>query len=144
MDPETKARLDHGRVLMEIIKQGQYQPMKVEHQVMVIYAAVHDYLKDIDVATIKDFEKAFIAYMDKNYPEIGAEIRNTGVLSEDTEKDLQKAILAFKETLHKDFTVDSQQVMTPDVPDFVKAQEEAAEEAAEEEAADEEETEAEE
>ena len=55
VDADTKARLDHGQVLMEILKQPQYQPIPVEKQVMIIYAAVNHVLDDIEVEQVKDF-----------------------------------------------------------------------------------------
>ena len=97
VDPETKARLDHGKILMEVIKQGQYRPLKVEHQVMIIYAASNDMLDDLDVSVIKDFEEQFFKYMDDRYPEIKREIHETGNFSEETEALMRKGIEEFKE-----------------------------------------------
>ena len=57
VDAETKKRLDHGLVLMEILKQPQYQPIAVQHQVMIIYAAINNYLADLEIDQIKSFEK---------------------------------------------------------------------------------------
>ena len=118
VDPETKARLDHGRILMEIIKQGQYHPIRVEHQVMVIYAAVHDYLKKLEVENVKDFEAGFIKFMDKEYPTVGKDILDKGQLTEETEEMLKSAIVKFLDTLHPDFTLDSQQVLNPELVDY--------------------------
>lgn len=96
VDADTKKRLDHGRVLMEIIKQGQYAPLDVAHQVMIIYAAVNNMLDDIPVSNIKDFEKRMIQYIDDHYPEISREIHDTGDFSSETEKNMNKAISEFK------------------------------------------------
>ncbi|MDD6043749.1 MAG: F0F1 ATP synthase subunit alpha [Eubacteriaceae bacterium] len=96
VDADTKKRLDHGRVLMEIIKQGQYAPLDVAHQVMIIYAAVNNMLDDIPVSNIKDFEKRMIQYIDDHYPEISREIHDTGDFSAETEKTMNKAISEFK------------------------------------------------
>ena len=96
VDADTKKRLDHGRVLMEIIKQGQYAPLDVAHQVMIIYAAVNNILDDIPVSNIKDFEKRMIQYIDDHYPEISREIHDTGDFSAETEKTMNKAISEFK------------------------------------------------
>lgn len=97
VDADTKRRLDHGRVLMEILKQPQYQPIPVEKQIMIIYAAIHDYLIDIDIALIKDFEKELFDYMDTYHPEVGKAILQTGKLDEETEKTLQTGISQCKE-----------------------------------------------
>lgn len=114
VDADTKARLDHGEILMEVIKQGQYSPMPVEHQVMIIYAASNGYLKDIEVDHIKAFEKDFLEYMDTHYRYIGKEIHETGKLSEELEEDLKEGILEFKKSTRDEFTLHSQQVLAPE------------------------------
>ena len=114
VDPETKARLDHGEILMEVIKQSQYSPMPVEHQVMIIYAATNGYLKDIEVEHIKSFEKDFLEHMDTYYRNVGKDIRESGKLSEEVEESLKEGILEFKKSTQDQFTLHSQQVMMPE------------------------------
>ena len=97
MDADTKRRLDHGRVLMEILKQPQYQPIPVENQIMIIYAAIHDYLIDIDLDRIKAFEKELFDYMNTYHPEVGKAIIATGKLDEETENALKAGISECKE-----------------------------------------------
>ncbi|HAF59958.1 MAG TPA: F0F1 ATP synthase subunit alpha [Clostridiales bacterium UBA9856] len=97
LDKDTKRRLDHGRVLMEILKQEQYSPVRVEHQVMIIYAASNGYLEDVPVDMIRPLEKQFYEFMDTHYPEIGREIKTTGKLDDATEEKLRAAIEDFKE-----------------------------------------------
>ena len=92
VDADTKARLDHGQVLMEILKQPQYQPIPVEKQVMIIYAAVNHVLDDIKVEQVKEFEHKLFEFMDTQYPHVGKAIRTEGVISEETEKDLKEAV----------------------------------------------------
>ena len=92
VDADTKARLDHGQVLMEILKQPQYQPIPVEKQVMIIYAAVNHVLDDIEVEQVKEFEHKLFEFMDTQYPHVGKAIRTEGVISEETEKDLKEAV----------------------------------------------------
>ena len=101
VDADTKRRLDHGQILMEILKQPQYQPIAVEHQIMIIYAASNDFLIDLDVTTIKAFEKELYNYMDTYYPEVGKSIVQTGVLGEEAEQMLQKGIKECKEKFIK-------------------------------------------
>lgn len=96
VDPETKKNLDQGKILMEIIKQGQYNPLDVAHQVMIIYAAINGLLKDIPLHEIKGFEKQLFIWVDDHYPHISEEIHTTGDLSADTEKVLRDAINEFK------------------------------------------------
>lgn len=92
VDADTKARLDHGRVLMEILKQPQYQPIPVEKQVMIIYAAVNHVLDDIEVERVKDFEHKLFEFMDTQYPQVGKAIRSEGVISDATDAQLKEAL----------------------------------------------------
>jgi len=96
VDAETKARLDHGERLMEIIKQGQYKPLPVNHQVMIIYAAINGYLKDVPVERIQAFETALYEHMDTHHPRIGKELVAKGELSKENESALVSAIEDFK------------------------------------------------
>jgi F-type H+-transporting ATPase subunit alpha len=96
LDKDTKATLEHGERLMEILKQPQYEPMSVEHQVLVIYAVVNKYMADIAVKDIHKFEKELISYLDVNAPEIGKSITETGKLSEEMEEKLKASIQSFK------------------------------------------------
>ncbi|MGI6727003.1 MAG: F0F1 ATP synthase subunit alpha [Anaerovoracaceae bacterium] len=104
LDKDTRERLDHGRILMEVLKQGQYQPIKVEHQVMIIYAATNGYLGDVLIDKIKDFEKMFFDFMDTQHPGIGKEIKTTGKLEGENEKKLIAAIEEFKKINSKEFS----------------------------------------
>ena len=92
VDADTKARLDHGQVLMEILKQPQYQPIPVEKQVMIIYAAVNHVLDDIEVEQVKEFEHKLFEFMDTQYPQVGKAIRSEGVISDATDAQLKEAI----------------------------------------------------
>ncbi len=92
IDKDTKERLENGMLLMEILKQGQYQPVAVEHQVMIIYAAVGGHLAGIAPSQVKRFEKELYQYMDTNYPHVGKAIADTGKLEAETEEQLLKGI----------------------------------------------------
>ena len=92
IDKDTKERLENGMLLMEILKQGQYQPVAVEHQVMIIYAAVKGHLAGIAPSQVKRFEKELYQYMDTNYPQVGKAIADTGKLEAETEEQLLKGI----------------------------------------------------
>lgn len=97
IDKDTKARLDHGRVLMEMLKQGQYKPMSVEDQVMSIYAASHGYMEDVEHGKIHEFEEGLLEYLHTHYPEVAEAIVGSGKLSEETEKLLIEGIGKYKE-----------------------------------------------
>ncbi len=103
LDKATKSRIDRGRRVTEILKQPQYQPVPVEKQVMIIYAATNGYLDDVPVEQISAWESAFYHYMDTNHPEVGEEIIEKSVkardkMSEDLLKQLNSAIEEFKKT----------------------------------------------
>ncbi|WP_427337919.1 F0F1 ATP synthase subunit alpha [Caloranaerobacter sp. DY30410] len=105
LDKETQARLAQGQRIMEILKQPQYAPVKVEHQVMIIYAVTKKYLTDIPLDKIKDFEKEFLNFMDNNYPEVGKSIVETGELSEEMEERLKSAIEEFKKNFKQEHNI---------------------------------------
>ena len=96
---DTKEKLAQGERIREMLKQPQYQPMPVEKQVAIIYAATKKYLLDIPVDEILAFEKALLELIDTKYPEIFESIRETKQLDEETEQKLITAIEACK----KDF-----------------------------------------
>lgn len=96
LDKDTQERLAQGERILEILKQPQYAPVKVEHQVMVIYAVINKYLADIPVEAVKRFEEEFLNFMDGKYAEIGASIKSTGVMSDEMESKLKTAIEEFK------------------------------------------------
>jgi F-type H+-transporting ATPase subunit alpha len=95
LDKDTQERLAQGQRLMEILKQPQYSPMKVEDQVMIIYAAVNKYLREIELDDIKEYEHDFLEFMRNSHPEIGKAIKETGKLEEETEEKLKSAIEEF-------------------------------------------------
>jgi len=97
LDKATQARIIRGQRTAEILKQDQYVPLPIEKQVMIIYTAIHGYLDDIALETVAKFEEEFFRYMDQQHREIGQRIAETKDLDAETEKELQQAILAFKE-----------------------------------------------
>lgn len=101
LDSDTKEKLDQGERIREVLKQPQYQPMPVEYQIIIIYAATRKYLLDIAVKDIQEFEKGLFALIDTKYPEIPQGIRETKQLTEEIENALIKAISEFKATFKK-------------------------------------------
>ncbi len=98
LDADTKRQLDQGERIREILKQDQYNPLPVWYQVIIIYAATKQYLIDIPVEDVLEFEKGLFDYIDSKHPDIPAAIRDEKVISEDTEKKLIAAIEEFKKT----------------------------------------------
>jgi len=66
LDKDTRARLEQGERIMEILKQPQYNPMRVEHQVIIIYVVTNKHLTDIPLERIGQFEKEFLKFVDNN------------------------------------------------------------------------------
>ena len=92
LDADTTEKLAQGERLKEILKQPQYQPMPVEKQVIIIYAAINKYLMDIPVADILRFQNELFEFIDTKYPEVPGSIAATHVMDDETEKKLIKAI----------------------------------------------------
>jgi F-type H+-transporting ATPase subunit alpha len=97
LDESTRAYLIRGEKTVEILKQGQYVPMSLEKQVMIIYVATHGYLDNIPLDAVKRFEKEFYPFMEKDYPDVVHSIATSKDLDENTEKKLNEAIKKFKE-----------------------------------------------
>lgn len=92
LDASTKEQLAQGERIREVLKQPQYQPMPVEYQVIIIYAATKKYLLDIPTSEVLAFEKELFQYIDAKYPEIPKSIRETKEMKPETEELLKKAI----------------------------------------------------
>ncbi len=92
LDADTSERLAQGERIREMLKQPQYQPMPVEYQVMIIYAATRKFLLDIAVEDVLRFEQELFDFVKTKYPEIPEAIKAEKVISETTEQALIKAI----------------------------------------------------
>jgi F-type H+-transporting ATPase subunit alpha len=97
LDAATRAQLERGRRTTEVLKQDQYNPMPIEKQVMIVYAAVNGYLDDIAVDRIAAFETEFLRFTDINHPELGQWIAKTRELGKEAEDKLKAAIQQFKQ-----------------------------------------------
>ena len=101
LDDDTKERLAQGERIKEILKQPQYQPMAVQYQVIIIYAATKKYLIDIPVKDIMRFEKELFEFLDTKYPEVPNAIATEKQISEKTDAALQSALKEFKAAFRK-------------------------------------------
>jgi F-type H+-transporting ATPase subunit alpha len=99
LDKATQSVLTRGEKLVEILKQGQYVPMPVEEQIMIIHAGTSGGLDDFPTRRVQEFEKAFLRYMKDNSPEVATEIRTTKQVSDKSKAALDKAIAAVKAEL---------------------------------------------
>ena len=96
LDKDTKAILDRGARMTELLKQPQYQPMPTEEQVASIYAASRGYLDDIEVKDVLPFEAGMLEMLRSEKPDILADIRDRKKLDDDLEARLTAAIKEFK------------------------------------------------
>ena len=92
LDAATRAQLDRGERLTEMLKQGQYEPMSVAEMVINLYAGTKGYLADIQVADVLSFEAELLRYVKANYPEIITNIETSKKIDEETENLLKQAI----------------------------------------------------
>jgi F-type H+-transporting ATPase subunit alpha len=99
LDRATRAQLERGQRITEVLKQPQYAPMPIEKQVMILYAVVNGYLDDVPVDRVKAFEDSFHRFMESAHPQIGEKIISEKVLSAETEEVLKAAIVEFKQTV---------------------------------------------
>jgi F-type H+-transporting ATPase subunit alpha len=98
LDKTTRAQLDRGQRITEILKQPQYVPMSLEKQVMILYAVTNGYLDNTPVDKISPWEDAFHRFMEANHPEVGKAIAAEKGLSDKTEEALKNAITQFMQT----------------------------------------------
>jgi F-type H+-transporting ATPase subunit alpha len=98
LDAATKKQLERGARTVEILKQPQYRPMAVEHQVMVIFAVTNGFLDQIAVSEIKEWERGFLEFVEKQFPQVPQKIRSEKILSKETEADLRRAIESFNQS----------------------------------------------
>ncbi len=99
LDKATAEQLAQGERIREMLKQPQYAPMPVEHQILIIFAATQKHLLDIKTEQVLDFEAALIDVVETKYPEITASIRETHELSDEMKEKLVKAIEEAKKNL---------------------------------------------
>ncbi|MGE0528660.1 MAG: F0F1 ATP synthase subunit alpha, partial [Bdellovibrionales bacterium] len=96
LDKATQSQLDRGYRMVEILKQGQFQPMHVADQVMIIYAGTKGFLDKVPRQQVAAWEKQFLTFMKEQKPEVRNKLIETGVLSGEVETQLQEAIKFFQ------------------------------------------------
>lgn len=97
LDESTKAQLTRGERMVEILKQDKFKPYSLEKEVMIIFVGTKGYLDDIPLHFIKDFERDFYRFIDKEYPQIPISIAKTKDLDEKTADLLDEAAAKFKQ-----------------------------------------------
>ena len=99
LDKATRARLDRGQRITEILKQPQAVPMPLEKQVMILYAAINGYIVDVALDKVAAFETNFHRFMETNHPEIGKSISKEKEITDKTEEALKTAVSEFKQSV---------------------------------------------
>ena len=98
LDKATQDQLEKGKRLTEILKQGQYQPMPVEKQVLIIWTVSNGYAGDIAVEDLKRFEEEFSNFVESSYPSIFSTLRDKKSIDDDLKAEMKEAVEDFKAT----------------------------------------------
>jgi F-type H+-transporting ATPase subunit alpha len=112
LDAASKAQLERGSRLVELLKQAQYQPQAMEREVVSVWSGTTGRLDDVPVEDIRRFDAEFLDFCERTKPEIFDAIRSTSDLSDDTVSVLEGAIAEFK----KQFTTSSGELLVNDEP----------------------------
>lgn len=97
LDQDTLDRLEHGKRIMEVLKQPQYRPMSIENQVLVFYALSNRHFADVEVNRVRQFQNDFLKYVTSRNPEIKAEIKKTGKVTDELAEEIDSIIVAVKD-----------------------------------------------
>lgn len=97
LDKETKKQLARGEKIVEVLKQGQYVPMEVEEQILMIFALTNGYLDDIEINKIQQFEQEYLKFIRTVRPKIIKELKSKKDIPEELEKQIREAIDSFRE-----------------------------------------------
>lgn len=100
LDKDTADKLNHGQRIMEILKQAQYKPLKVQEEVMILFAVTNRYLDDIPVDRVKAFENDFLEYMENTSSETAKKILEKKELTDEIKEELKLKIEEFKKTFN--------------------------------------------
>jgi F-type H+-transporting ATPase subunit alpha len=98
LDRATKNQLERGKRITEILKQPLFVPVPVDKQVMMLYAVTNNYLDDVPVEDIREFETSFYNYIERSHANIGDSLKKEKQLTPEIEKELKEAIESFKST----------------------------------------------
>jgi len=96
LDPDTQARLDRGYRMVELLKQGQYAPLHVADQVLMIYAGTRGHLDQVDTNRVKEWEAKFLTFMSDQKSEVRNELLETNDLSDELIEKIEASLAEFK------------------------------------------------
>jgi F-type H+-transporting ATPase subunit alpha len=97
LDKATQAQLALGERLTEILKQPQYEPMDVEKQVLIIWAATNGFTDDVPVEDIRKFEKELLRFIENSHPAVLSNLREKKAITDEIQKDLEQSLKDFKD-----------------------------------------------
>ncbi|MBV9302300.1 MAG: F0F1 ATP synthase subunit alpha [Acidobacteriaceae bacterium] len=97
LDKASQAQLNRGKHLVEVLKQGQYSPLPVEKQVMIIFAGTNGYLDDLPVEDVRRFEAELYNFLENSKPDLLSTIREKGELNDDIKSQVNDALKEFKQ-----------------------------------------------
>ncbi|WP_426415507.1 F0F1 ATP synthase subunit alpha [Aestuariirhabdus sp. LZHN29] len=98
LDEATRAQLEHGERVTELMKQKQYSPMNIAEMAVSLYSAEKGYLKDVELNKVLDFESALIAYANSEYAGLMAQVAESGAYTDEIENTLKEMLEKFKAT----------------------------------------------
>jgi F-type H+/Na+-transporting ATPase subunit alpha len=98
LDKATQMQLLRGEKLTELLKQPQYEPMKMEDQVAILYGATKGYVNDIPTARLQEWAKGFLDFLHQKYADVPQAIATSGQLSDETKKKLEDALTEYNKT----------------------------------------------
>ena len=101
LDANTKSIIDHGARLTELLKQGQYLPLDLAHEVLSLFSAKYKFIKDIPVENIREYEAALLSDFDQDYPNIIDELNKTATISPELEVSIKAAMTEITERFLK-------------------------------------------
>ena len=98
LDDATKAQLDHGERVTELMKQKQYSPMSIAEMGLVLYCANEGHLKDVEVNKVLDFEASLLSFANAEYADVMKQINDTGNWNDELEGKFKELVEKFKAT----------------------------------------------
>jgi F-type H+/Na+-transporting ATPase subunit alpha len=100
LDPRTQATLERGKRIVELFKQNQYQPLPIETQVAVLWTVQNNFLDDVPVESVKDFQAKLADYLATRRADLLAKIRDERAVTDPIAAGLKDAVTQFKPTYH--------------------------------------------
>src|SRR5699024_9531413 len=98
LDKATQRALAQGERMMRVLRQPQYEPVKLEHQVLILYAVTEGYLLDVELDQVEQFEEEYINFVEGQYPQIVKQLEEEKELTDEIVEMIQKSLEEFKKS----------------------------------------------